>query len=73
MSAIRGGAEVIGVRKVADTSQFRAEHAPAFGGIRDNLAVCDYEDVEDRLCFRPVGSGRLAQAPPLDLVVRTAD
>jgi hypothetical protein len=23
---------VIGVRKVADTSQFRAEHAPAFGG-----------------------------------------
>jgi hypothetical protein len=30
-----GGAEVIGVRKVADTSQeFRAEHAPAFGGAR---------------------------------------
>jgi hypothetical protein len=30
---------VIGVRKVADTSQFRAEHAPAFGGVRDHLAA----------------------------------
>jgi hypothetical protein len=71
MSAIRGGAEVIGVRKVADTSQFRAEHAPAFGGVRDHLAVSHYEDVEDRMYFRPVGS--VAQAPPLDLAVRTAD
>jgi hypothetical protein len=73
MSAIRGGAEVIGVRKVADTAQFRAEHAPAFGGARDHLAVCHYEDVEDRMCFRPVGSGTLAQAPPPNLAVRTAD